>query len=91
MSIEKHISIPLDTVFLTPEAKTMRTTLALDDDVYKAAVKISKKSGERLGRVISKLARTAPPRRLPVFDVSPNSPKMSVERIDKFIEKEGLF
>ena len=69
----------------------MRTTLTLDDDVYKAALKMSRKSGERLGKVVSRLARTALPRRFPVFAVSPNAPTMSVESIDKFIEEEGLF
>jgi predicted CopG family antitoxin len=68
----------------------MRTTLTLDDDVYEAALKISKKSGERLGKVISRLARTRLPRRFPVFTVSPGTPAMSVESIDKFIEEEGL-
>jgi predicted CopG family antitoxin len=68
----------------------MRTTLTLDDDVYKAALKMSRKSGERLGKVVSRLARQALPRRFPVFDVSPNAPMMSVERIEKFIEEEGL-
>jgi hypothetical protein len=68
----------------------MRTTLTLDDDVYKAAVKTSRKSGERLGKVISRLARQALPRRFPVFAVRPGAPMMTVESIDKFIEEEGL-
>jgi hypothetical protein len=68
----------------------MRTTLTLDDDVYKAALKISRKSGERLGKVISELARSGLPRRFPVFDIQPGTPAMTVESIDKFIEEEGL-
>jgi hypothetical protein len=68
----------------------MRTTLTLDDDVYEAALKISRKSGVRLGKVISRLARNGLPRRFPVFDVRPGTPLMTVESIDKFIEEEGL-
>jgi hypothetical protein len=66
----------------------MRTTLTLD--VYKAALKKARKTGERLGKVVSKLARHGLPRRFPVFDVQPGTPMMSVESIDKFIEEEGL-
>ena len=68
----------------------MRTTLTLDDDVYLAARKISRKSGERLGKVISRLVRNGLPRRFPVFEVRPGTSAMTVESIDKFIEEEGL-
>jgi hypothetical protein len=79
----------------------MRTTLTVDDDVYDAARQISQSSGERLGKIVSRLARRgleAPAqvrqsksRRFPVFDVAPGTPKMSLDRIDQFIEEEGLF
>jgi len=73
----------------------MRTTLTLDDDVYQAALQISKSSGERLGKVVSILIREglrAPAqRRFPLFDVAPGTPMMTLESIDKFIEEEGLF
>jgi hypothetical protein len=68
----------------------MRTSLTLADDVYEAALKISRKSGERLGKVISRLARYGLLRRFPVFDVRRDTPMMTVEGIDKFIEEEGL-
>lgn len=59
----------------------MRTTVTLDDDVYEAALHLSRSSGERLGKVLSDLARRgmrserAPRgktrRRFPQFEVPP--------------------
>ncbi len=72
----------------------MRTTLSLDDDVYRAARQISKSSGNSLGKTVSDLARRglkSKSRRFPVFEVAPGTPMMTVESIDKFIEEEGLF
>ena len=79
----------------------VRTRLTLDDDVYEAALQLSKSSGAHLGKVVSELARrelkrAAPAaarnaRRFPVFDVAPGTPRMNLESIDKFIEEEGLF
>jgi hypothetical protein len=79
----------------------MRTTLTLDDDVYEAALQFSKSSGEGLGKVVSKLVRRGlqptPPakksknQRFPVFDVAPGTPMMSLSKIQRFIDEEGLF
>jgi hypothetical protein len=79
----------------------VRTRLTLDDDVYQAALQLSKSSGARLGKVVSELARRGltrvasagakNARRFPVFDVAPGTPMMTAESIDKFIEEEGLF
>jgi len=79
----------------------MRTTLTLDDDVYQAALQFSQSSGERLGKVVSELVRrglkpSAPvkrgkSRRFPVFEVAPSTPMMSLSRIQRFIDEEGLF
>lgn len=79
----------------------MRTTLTLDDDVYQVALQFSQSSGEGLGKVVSKLVRrglqpSAPikrgkRRRFPVFDVTPGTPMMSLSRIQRFIDEEGLF
>jgi hypothetical protein len=93
-----------DTVDITVSAyqnRVMRTTLTLDDDVYQAVVEFSQSSGEGLGKVASKLIRRGlqPPaapkksktRRFPVFDVKPGTPMMSVSRIQRFIDEEGLF
>jgi hypothetical protein len=77
----------------------MRVTLTLDEDVYEAARYLSKSSGESLGKVISRLTRQGvkssvarkKSRRFPVFAVSADAPLMSPARIDRFIQKEGLF
>jgi hypothetical protein len=79
----------------------MRTTLTLDDDVYETALQLSKSSGEGLGKVVSTLARRGltpraaskrhKSRRFPVFDVAPGTPMMSLSRIQRFIDEEGLF
>jgi hypothetical protein len=79
----------------------MRTTVTIDDDVYEAAMHLAQSSGERLGAVLSKLARRglAPPqlapkpagRRFPTFDVPPNAPIIPALRIQKVIDEEGLF
>jgi hypothetical protein len=52
---------------------------------------MSKLSGERLGKVISRLVRTGLKRRFPVFEVARGTPMMSLESISRFIEEEGLF
>ena len=79
----------------------MRTTVTLDEDVYEAAVHLSRVSGERLGKVISKLARRALEskdsparrgrRRFPTFEVSPGTPIIPASRIERVIDEEGLF
>jgi hypothetical protein len=79
----------------------MRTTVTIDDDVYEAAVHLSRTSGERLGVVLSKLARRglAPSgpsskratRRFPTFDVPANAPIIPASRIQRIIDEEDLF
>jgi hypothetical protein len=79
----------------------MRTTVTLDDDVYAAAVHLSNASGERLGKVLSKLARRglAPPparpkkagRRFPTFEVPPGAPVIPASRVQRVIDDEGYF
>ena len=79
----------------------MRTTVALDQDVYEAALSLSRTSGRRLGKVLSELARrglpprATPPRRgkarFPVFEVPPNAPIISAARVQEFLDEEGLF
>jgi len=80
----------------------MRTTLTIDDDVYQAASHLSRSSGERLGKVLSELARrglrpAAAPvsrksgKRFPVFDVPPDAPIIPASRVQKAIDEEGLF
>lgn len=79
----------------------MRTTVTLDDDVYEAAMHVSRTSGERLGKVLSTLARRglkpveAPSRRVrrrfPVFDVAPDAPVIPASLIQRKIDEEGVF
>jgi hypothetical protein len=79
----------------------VRTTDTLDDDIYEAAMHISRGSGERLGKVLSTLARRglkpadAPARRstrrFPTFDVSANAPVIPASRIQRVIDEEGFF
>ena len=79
----------------------VRTTVTLDDDVYQAAMHLSRSSGERLGKVLSGLARRglvprpAPPRkfsrRFPTFDVPPGAPVIPASRIERVIDEEGIF
>jgi len=45
----------------------MRTILTLDDDVYEAAVVLSRASGERRGKVVSQPARRGLVFRGPVY------------------------
>jgi len=79
----------------------MRTTIALDDDVYAAAEHLSRVSGERLGKVISKLARRGlerkPPatrkagRRFPTFEIPAGTPIIAATQIERVLDEEGLF
>lgn len=79
----------------------MRTTVTLDQDVYEAAVHLSRTTGRRLGKVISELARKGlrnPAKvqkqgksRFPVFDVPANAPIIPASRIQEAIDEEGIF
>jgi hypothetical protein len=80
----------------------MRTTVTLDDDVYAAAMHLAASSGERLGKVLSKLARRGlaprqPPlpkkrtRRFPTFDVPPDAPIIPASRVQRALDDEGYF
>ncbi len=77
----------------------MRTTVTLDDDIYETVLHLSQVSGERLGKVLSDLARQAltPSKptngraasRFPVFEIPPNTPLISMSRIQEMIDEEG--
>lgn len=79
----------------------MRTTVTLDDDVYEAAIHLSRTSGRRLGKVLSELARrglTRVPkparrgkRRFPTFEVPSEAPIIPASRVQKVIDEEGYF
>jgi hypothetical protein len=78
----------------------VRTTLTLDEDVYHAARHLSRASGERLGKVLSTLARRGltpavstrrPGRRFPTFDVPAGAPIIAASRIERLLDEEDLF
>lgn len=78
----------------------MRTTVTLDQDVYEAAMHLSRSTGRRLGKIISELARRGLKQRagirrdksrLPVFEVPPDAPVIPASRIQEVIDEEGLF
>ena len=79
----------------------MRTTVTLDDDVYQAAMHVSRMTGRRLGKILSELARRGltrasmpkgkAGRRFPVFDVPPGAPLIPATRIQAAIDEDGLF
>jgi hypothetical protein len=92
--------VPLDITASLYQDVVMRTTVTLDDDVYAAAMHLAGASGERLGKVLSKLARRglAPPpppsprkaaRRFPTFDVPPDAPIIPASRVQRVIDEEG--
>lgn len=78
-----------------------RTTVTIDEDVYNAATHLARVSGERLGKVLSELARRGlrePPtphkrakRRFPTFNVPADAPVIPASRVQKVIDEEGLF
>jgi hypothetical protein len=78
----------------------MRTTVTIDDDVYESAMHLSRASGERIGKVLSKLARQAltgaqpvrikKSKRFPMFDVPANAPIIPASRVQRVIDEEGI-
>lgn len=91
----------LDITVSTHQTETMRTTVTLDIDVYEAALHLSRSSGDRLGRVLSTLARRgmtasrrparSASRRFPTFKVAPGAPIIPATRIQRILDEEGLF
>ena len=75
----------------------MRTTVTLDDDVYQAALTLSRASGKTLGKILSELARNElrprvpagrPAGGLPAFEVPPTAPMISLEAVRRAWEEE---
>lgn len=89
----------LDIIVSAYQAGIMRTTITLDDDVYESAMHLSRASGERFGKVLSKLARRglceAPvgkkaSKRFPMFDVPADAPIIPASKIQRMIDEEGI-
>jgi hypothetical protein len=75
---------------------TMRTTLALDEDIYRAAKALADGSGRSLGAVVSELARRGlrPARRpakpgFPTVDVPADAEVIPGNRADELLAEEG--
>jgi hypothetical protein len=76
----------------------MRTTVTIDDDVYEAAQAHARATGQRLGQVISAMARHAlkpGPRRsrrsrFASFDVPTGARPISAARVQKEIDDDGV-
>jgi hypothetical protein len=74
-------------------------TLNLDGDVFEAAVRLSRLSGKRLGKVISEMARRGMARdheqprysrkRFPTFRVPENAPIMPAACVQEVIDRGG--
>ena len=74
----------------------MRTTLHLDDEAYRIAVRYAKDRGIRLGKAVSKLvvrgARLSVRERngLLIFDLPKDSPVVTTEMVKRIMDEEGI-
>ncbi len=78
----------------------MRTTIMVEDDVFEAAMQISRTSGMRIGKVISDLARrglrpvsevqVVQQGRFPAFAPGPDTPMMDAELVQRVLDEEGF-
>jgi hypothetical protein len=82
----------------------MRTTVTLDDDVYEAARARARATGQKLGRVLSEMARQAIQKsgrgakpsttkgtsRFPVFEVPAGARVIPASRIQKALDEDGI-
>jgi hypothetical protein len=75
----------------------VRTTLQIDDDVYRAAASLAAAEGKPLGKVLSELARRGLAPRpydtsrsgFPVFRVAEDAPPLTAEMVRRADEDEG--
>ncbi len=75
----------------------MRTTVTVDDDVFEAAQALAVSSGEKLGKVLSKLARRGLRAEvkmtrksgLPVFKVPPDALVIPSNRAQKMLAEDA--
>lgn len=78
----------------------MRTTVAIDDDVYEAAKTLSDSTGRSLGTVLSELARRGLERRgpqrhqvrngIPTFEVAKDAAIIPGNRAAEILGDEGV-
>jgi len=79
----------------------VRTTVTIDDDVYEAALHMSRISGERLGKVLSVMARRGfshrdrptqkKGQRFATFKVPHGVPLIRVSSTRRILDEEGVF
>jgi hypothetical protein len=75
----------------------MRTTVTLDDDVFEAAQALAASSGQKLGGVLSQLARrglraegsSSRKNGLPVFQVAADAPVIPTNRAQKLLADDN--
>jgi hypothetical protein len=87
----------LTSIVLDPYDRSMRTTLAIDDDVLEAARSLARSESRTLGEVVSDLARkglTPRPRLaargdFPVFEVPADAPPITPERVSEALDEDG--
>ena len=80
----------------------MRTTVTIDDDIYEAALSQARATGQRLGRVLSDMARQALQpdphriaaarrgRRFAAFDVPADAGLILASRIQQALDDDGV-
>jgi hypothetical protein len=78
----------------------MRTTVTIDDDVYEAALAHSRATGQRLGKVLSAMARRALHQpaakrskrktRFTGFSVPSDAPVITAAAVQKALDDEGI-
>ena len=78
----------------------MRTTVTLDDDIHEAALRQARATGQRLGKVLSDMARRAlepepterggERRRFAAFDVPPRTPIIPSSRVQAALDRDGI-
>jgi hypothetical protein len=82
---------------LSSVSTAIRTTLHIDDDVYRAARSLADARGQGLGAVVSDLARMGLRARVqvgkrrrgfPMFDVPPNAPPLTAEMVQSALDDE---
>jgi hypothetical protein len=96
IELQRSTSWHLDIIMLRCYLHAMRTTLHIDDDVYRAAKSLAEAEDKPVGKVLSDLARKGlTPRKLatkagfPVFSVPAGAPPITLEMVQAALDDEG--
>jgi hypothetical protein len=87
----------LTSVDSSPRVATMRTTVRLDEDIYRVVKTLAEARGRTFGEVLSELARKGleQPARiryeedLPVFEVHEGAPVITPDLVNEIRDDEG--